>query len=252
MLEVSSANWVHLSFGKLQNVIVPEIFWAPNYYVTVQNWHTSVSLPDGQGAAGGCCHAVRGDAMLKSSLEIRRLGSALQPVYRASVDFTGLELLLPLERATANQIVVEVHEDDAWLDDFVGRFVVSFDDLINQSAAGMQHGGTGLLLTRDIDGLDGAATLDVAVSLLATDSSAMKNLASIESQQIADSREKGLSEDRLAQCEIATNRFPGLSFCGPRQDDRRALDAAFLSAGIHAVELERCDAYLDGLANGSL
>lgn len=171
---VVGPQWIRLHIGNLRGVVVPYVEFLPLYYVKIQSWHSSVDLPEGRSAASlvsdsptnssgtvfsgvGCCTPHRGDAPSGRNAKVEKRPDGLQV---ASVDFTGLSVLLPAETAVADMLIVEVFEDNVPNDSFVGRAALKLgDDKVVE------------MRPFHIDGEKGSATLEIGADYIKDDHS---------------------------------------------------------------------------------
>jgi hypothetical protein len=132
-------QWMKVHIGELRDVTVSsepsDWFTNPSFYVKVQSWHTrGFELPTHARAPSGCCSPRQGGAPAGVQSVVKRISRFWQwPTYKASVDFTGLVVVLPREARMSDEVIVEVFEDD-WgsTDDFVGRVELPFDSTSKQ------------------------------------------------------------------------------------------------------------------------
>jgi len=125
-------QWFRLSFGSLKNAPLSEAVPSnPDYFLRAVNWHDGSSHPPRphEAASNGWSTAldVRPPEGQHSTWE--NLGSWWSPNRRGMVNFAGASVILPYEATVANEVLIELYEEDLFSsNDFLGRAEIRYSD----------------------------------------------------------------------------------------------------------------------------
>lgn len=138
------AQWMHVEFGMLAQVIASDTSNLPEYQLKVTNWHTDIPLPEMNDFVEGWSPVNYLHPPAAAVAKNRtNTGKWWAPEWTSGIDFTGTKMALPYSKSIHNMLVIDIIEDSPIEEVWVGRIKIMIDALPSTlTAQKISSGGT--------------------------------------------------------------------------------------------------------------